>query len=372
MATAPSAHTNYHRHLAVGSRTGGNRPPASHFRYLFRSLLFLLVLAALGWLSYPTLRNGFDANPALNGTILLLLLFGILYTLRGLLATINETRTVRRIGLQVDKVRDGLQSREEGSAAILDASPRGIGPFLNKLYRVLRRGDASATLPYLLDSVANRADDRRALGRYLSGALVLLGLIGTFYGLLETLGGVRGVLAGLSASGDEDTLAILATLQERLAQPLGGMGMAFSSSLFGLLASLVLSFLELQLFHAQNDLHADLEALVVSDLIPLWRRVGGATGAQPGETPLPSYIGALLEQSAERLEQVTEQLERLTRQESAQDRLAQQNSLLTAQIEALRNTLEQLEQDRTTTLRDELRLLTRTLARQQDHHAPQE
>ena len=154
-----------------------------------------------------------------------------------------------------------------------NTSRRTVSDFLHKVHRVIGHGDATATLPYLLDSLATRGDDQRALVRYLVGALVLLGLIGTFYGLLLTIAGVRDVIGGLSTEKAADTMTLIANFKDRLAAPLGGMGTSFSASLFGLLGALALGFLELQLFHAQNDHHAQLEALVVSDLVPLWQPV---------------------------------------------------------------------------------------------------
>ena len=111
---------------------------------------------------------------------------------------------------------------------------------------------ASRYLVRCLLFLATRGDDQRALVRYLVGALVLLGLIGTFYGLLLTIAGVRDVIGGLASEQTTDTMTLIAHFKDRLAAPLGGMGTSFSASLFGLLGALALGFLELQLFHAQN------------------------------------------------------------------------------------------------------------------------
>jgi hypothetical protein len=213
----------------------------------------------------------------------------------------------------------------------------------------------------MLDSVAARAEDRRAFVRYLTSALVLLGLIGTFYGLLVTIGGVRDVLGGLSASENGDTVAMLLNLKQRLAAPLDGMAIAFSSSLFGLLASLILAFLELQLFHAQNDLHARLETLVVSDLLPLWQQSPRGPSSD-GEPATPAYLGALLNVTGERLETLVGLLESQHRDDGGSARLAEQVASLGERIESLRETLEGVERDRTGALSNELRVIARTLS----------
>ena len=86
---------------------------------------------------------------------------------------------------------------------------------------------------------------------------MFLGLLGTFWGLIETVGSVGKVIEGLKVGGDAGSL--FETLKEGLAAPLGGMGISFSSSLFGLAGSLILGFLDLQSGQAQNRFYTDLE-----------------------------------------------------------------------------------------------------------------
>jgi hypothetical protein len=109
----------------------------------------------------------------------------------------------------------------------------------------------------ILDSIATRLDEARDLSRYMTGLLVFLGLLGTFWGLIETVSSVGGVIQGLKATGDAGS--IFDSLREGLAAPLGGMGISFSSSLFGLAGSLVLGFLDLQSSQAQNRFYTELE-----------------------------------------------------------------------------------------------------------------
>jgi hypothetical protein len=109
----------------------------------------------------------------------------------------------------------------------------------------------------ILDSIATRLDEARDLSRYMTGLLVFLGLLGTFWGLIETVSSVGTVIKNLKVGGDAGS--VFDTLREGLAAPLGGMGIAFSSSLFGLAGSLVLGFLDLQSGQAQNRFYTDLE-----------------------------------------------------------------------------------------------------------------
>jgi len=140
--------------------------------------------------------------------------------------------------------------------------------------RVDRVAISAQTMRAFLDSLANRLDEARDISRYLTGLLVFLGLLGTFWGLIETVGSVGSIINGLKIGGDADT--VFETLKEGLAAPLGGMGISFSSSLFGLAGSLVLGFLDLQTSQAQNRFYTNLEdwlATTVQDL-----GVGGTSG----------------------------------------------------------------------------------------------
>ena len=192
--------------------------------------------------------------------------------------------------------------------------------------------------------------------------------------LLLTIAGVRDVIAGLATEQAADTMALIAHFKDRLAAPLGGMGTSFSASLFGLLGALALGFLELQLFQAQNNHHAQLEALVVSDLVPLWQPVVTVTAQT--ETISPRHLAALLQATTDRLERVAATTEYLAHRGEGITRVAEQVANLGERIESLRSTLQNIENDRTADLRHELRAIARLLAQGQpeprwdDDHAP--
>lgn len=344
-------------------------------RYLLRSLLFLTALVILGAVFQKPLTAAFLTNPYLNGTIAIVFLFGVSYTVKALLGTLTDGRSATRVAAVALQARRHELPLSQADDALLGAGWRpNVSEFLHKVHRVVGHGDASASLPYLLDSLAARGDDQRALVRYLVGALVLLGLIGTFYGLLLTIAGVREVIGGLSADKATDTMALIASFKDRLAAPLGGMGTSFAASLFGLLGALALGFLELQLFHAQNDYQAQLESLVVSDLVPLWQPVVTITAQT--EAISPRHLAALLQATTDRLERVAAMTEYLANRGEGITRVAEQVANLGERIESLRATLQNVENDRTTDLRHELRAIARLLERlvdddrDGDSHAP--
>ena len=94
------------------------------------------------------------------------------------------------------------------------------------------------------------------------GLLVFLGLLGTFWGLLQTISSVSGVINtmnfNISDISDKGN-SLFMEIQKGLSAPLDGMSTAFSSSLFGLAGSLILGFLDLQVGQASNRFFNELE-----------------------------------------------------------------------------------------------------------------
>lgn len=253
-------------------------------RYLIRMALFLVAVAALCAPLYNPLADAFMANAALNGGILAVLILGILYNLV----------LVVRLGPEVDWIES---YRRQGPQLSELLQPRLLGPMATMLGERRTRLTLSTTsMRTLLDGLLSRLDESRDISRYTIGLLIFLGLLGTFWGLLETVGSAKDVIVGLQV-GDGDSNAMFAALKKGLEGPLSGMGTAFSSSLFGLAGSLVLGFLDLQAGQAQNRFYNDLEEWLSS----LTRLSSGALSGD-GDQSVPAYVQALLEQSAESLD----------------------------------------------------------------------
>jgi hypothetical protein len=155
---------------------------------------------------------------------------------------------------------------------------------------------SSQAMRTLLDSIASRLDESRELSRYMTGLLIFLGLLGTFWGLLLTVSSVSDVIGGMSV-GSGDINALFEQLKSGLARPLKGMGTAFSSSMLGLAGALVLGFLDLTAGQAQNRFFNELEEWLAG----ITHVSSGVLGAE-GEGSVPVYVQALLEQTAENME----------------------------------------------------------------------
>src|ERR1700751_1570455 len=257
-------------------------------RFLLRMTLFLVLVAALvGALGRP-LVNAFMGHPGVNGVILVILLAGIAYIFRQVLLLDPE----------IDWIENFRYHEADDAQAPEGAAPRLLAPMARMLEtRQGRRVSLSATsLQPLLDGIGSRLAETRETSRYLIGVLIFLGLLGTFYGLLETVRSVGGVLGGLSVGGS-DAARAFADLKSGLESPLAGMSTAFSSSLFGLAGSLVLGFLDLQAGQAQNRFYNDLE-----EWLSTYTRLSGGQLGEGGDASVPAYIQALLEQTADSLE----------------------------------------------------------------------
>ena len=298
--------------------SGETLPPAPPFipvmsgqrRYLLRMGMFLAAVAVVAAVLASTLSVAFFANPALNGLILLVLITGIFYSFRQVL----------RLGAECAWIENFRHAT--GAAAPDRILPEPAAPVLLAPVAAIlgARGAKPALtanlLRSLLDSIFARLDEAREISRYLAGLLIFLGLLGTFWGLINTLGAIGATIQGLSVQGGDIT-SVFEQLKAGLRAPLTGMGTAFSSSLFGLGGSLILGFLDLNSGQAQNQFYNELEEWLSS-----LTGVGGGPLAE-GDTPVPVYVTALLEQTADSMERLQAIIAR-----SEESRIAANNALL--------------------------------------------
>lgn len=264
-----------------------NRPR----RFVVRMALFLAAVLGVVALLYPAVQRAFLVNPGLNGLIVGIIAIGIVLNLRQVLMLGPET--------------NWLESFRRGQTPVSEMTGlRLLAPMARMLGEHRERFALSATATRsLLDSISSRLDESRDISRYFVGLCIFLGLLGTFWGLLETVSSIGTVIGNLSITGD-DAAAVFNDLKRGLEMPLAGMGTAFSSSLLGLSGSLVLGFLDLQASQAQNDFYNGLE-----DWLAGQTRLGGGMG-DGGEQSVPAYIQALLEQTADSLSELQRTLAR--------------------------------------------------------------
>jgi hypothetical protein len=213
--------------------------------FLFRMLVFLVLCGLIAFVLQKQILNAFNANPWLNGLIVLVLLIGIVLSFARVIRLFPEVSWVNSYR-RAEPARAARPPTLLAPMAAILGSERGG-----------RVAISAQTMRAFLDSLANRLDEARDISRYLTGLLVFLGLLGTFWGLIETVSSVGTIINNLNVGGDADS--VFNALKEGLAAPLGGMGISFSSSLFGLAGSLILGFLDLQTSQAQNRFYTNLE-----------------------------------------------------------------------------------------------------------------
>jgi len=236
--------------------------------FLVRMLVFLILCGLIGYVLHAQILNAFLANPWLNGLILGVLAIGIILSFHQAIRLYPEVAWV-----------NGYRSSDPKLAARRE--PKLLAPMAAMLggERAERVAISAQTMRAFLDSLATRLDEARDISRYLTGLLVFLGLLGTFWGLIETVGSVGSIINNLKVGGDADS--VFDALKEGLSAPLGGMGISFSSSLFGLAGSLILGFLDLQTSQAQNRFYTNLEDWLATTVQDLGSPIANAAPALP-------------------------------------------------------------------------------------------
>ena len=297
-------------------------------RFLWRMVIFLVAVAVLAGVLSETLAFAFATNPEINGVIATVLLLGIAYNLRNVAGLNDEVYWL-----------ETFRRNRPGITAV--PTPRLLAPVANMLES--RKGErlnlSAPALRSILDTVASRLDESRELSRYMVGLLIFLGLLGTFWGLLRTIGAISEVIGGMTV-GSGDLGQLFNQLKSGLERPLAGMGIAFSTSMFGLAGSLVLGFLDLTAGQAQNRFYNELEEWLSQQT----RLSSGALG-DAGDASVPAYVQALLEQTAENMEALQRTLAR------GEDSRVAANQAVVQLTERLGSLTDQMRQNQTMLVR---------------------
>jgi len=236
MAMAANAERDY----PLAEEVGPGRLSSPQI-FLLTMLVFLAIAGFVAAILWRQVGRAFETNPGLNGLILGVLAVGIGLAFLMVVRLFREVRWV-------NSFREGREAAE----------PVLLAPMKALLGRRSTAALSTASMRTMLDSIATRLDEARDTTRYLTGLLVFLGLLGTFWGLLSTVASIGETIRTLDP-GSGEARDMLEAIKTGLGAPLDGMGTAFSSSLFGLSGSLVLGFLDLQASRAQNRFYTELE-----------------------------------------------------------------------------------------------------------------
>ena len=224
-------------------------------QYLIRLSVFILLILIVVVFLYPSLQTAFLSNIYINLIIILALVFGLIFNVYILSRLNSDYSSLANFNIH--------------------KSPQvflGSSSLLKGLSQQIHEGDGrytfkSSKIEKILESVDMSLLSLRETSRYLVGLLVFLGLLGTFWGLLKTIGSVGNVISGLGID-DTNVAGFFNSLKDGLNAPLQGMSVAFSSSLLGLAGSLILGFADLNLGQAQNKFTQFLEKILQNNSSP--------------------------------------------------------------------------------------------------------
>lgn len=257
-------------------------PPGA---FLVRMLIFLTLVAFIAAILHERIMVALMTNPGLNGLILGVLFLGILYAFRQVMRLYPEIRWV-----------NAYRISDPGLA--ISHRPVLLAPMATMLRdRTGTLSLSTASMRSIMDSISSRLDEARDTGGYMVRLLIFLGLLGTFWGLLETITSVGSAISSLSPAGGDSSVGTFEDLKTGLEAPLKGMGTAFSASLLGLSGSLVLGFLELQANHAHNRFYNELEE---------W--LSGITELTPGMTSATDAASRQLTSAVFEMQRAVEEL----------------------------------------------------------------
>ncbi|MAW97460.1 MAG: flagellar motor protein MotA [Alphaproteobacteria bacterium] len=303
-------------------------------KYILRIILFLVLISSLLYLYIEKLKNFYLTNQTLNSIIIFIITVGIIYILRQTLLLKNEYNWLIK----------SISSKQPSKLSV--KSPN----LLKYLDTFLKEHSgkfifSQSAMKSIMESLDGRLTESREISRYLIGLTIFLGLLGTFWGLLETINSVGITVSSLNFS--EDTQRLFKVLKQGLEEPLSGMGTAFSSSLFGLGGSLILGFLDLQSSQAQNRFYNEVEEKLSQHTKFTLMNMDENDKKNLG----PAYIESLIEVTTENLKKSTSVIDKQNNyQESISKSLYEVNSFLSENIALNKE------------IKDEIKVLSKTIA----------
>lgn len=248
------------------------------------SMVLVLVLTGMGaYVALPRVLPVFQANPYLNGFIIFVFVIGVIACIWQVVQLIGSVRWIERFASEGD---------DPGQA------PQLLAPLASLLRQRSKRMQMNtSSTRSILDSVATRIDEAREITRYIVNTLIFLGLLGTFYGLATTVPAVVDTIRSLAPQDGEGGVEVFNRLMTGLEAQLGGMGVAFASSLLGLAGSLVVGLLELFASHGQNRFYRELE-----EWLSTITRVGFASGSEEGSTDDAAGLAWVMDQLTDQID----------------------------------------------------------------------
>lgn len=228
---------------------------------LWKMTAIMVMLAGLGIYAHEFVISGIMAKAALNLSIFGLFGIAAFIAFRHVIALKNEVVALK--ALQVDYgTRERRPLDPYKHQAIIFQEPELLGHGYNLIAEEMSKQEnfqiSNATVQTILHDIDMRINDRKSTLMYFSGLMVFMGLLGAFMGLMKTVHSVSDLIGSMDMSGKGGTDAF-GKMIEGMKAPLNGMSVGFSSSLFGLMTSMVLGALERFMTSAMKTLRNEFE-----------------------------------------------------------------------------------------------------------------
>ena len=228
---------------------------------LLKMTAIMLLLIGLGIYAHDFVIAGIKAKAALNLTIFGLAGIAASIAFRHVLALRNEVLALK--ALQIDYGKRNLRPQDPyASPAILFDEPELLGNGYNLIAEEMGKNEnfqiSNATVQAILHDIDARINDRKSTLMYFSGLMVFLGLLGAFMGLMKTVHSVSDLIGSMDMSPGAGADSF-GKMIDGMKAPLNGMSVGFSSSLFGLMTSMVLGALERFMTSAMKALRNEFE-----------------------------------------------------------------------------------------------------------------
>ena len=289
--------------MSATAPSGASHPIRIIQIQLLKSTLVLSLLVFLAIYQREFLTRAVLSHPELNLLIIGVFCFGAAMAMKSLVSLFQEDRALSAMKEawadfdEMEQTDDGagvkrlLRASEPG---IVFRAPRIFGQVydlvMDELLKTRGLRLSLAQRHSMLGMVHEAINREKSLVNYITGVMILLGLIGTFIGLMEMVASVGGIIGGLARAGSGSDEAIKNVIKD-LEAPLTGMATGFSASLFGLLGSLVLGLVARFGQSATHGLKHDFEGWLskISQLEPQ----GAALAAQAGSAGPDGSVAAL-------------------------------------------------------------------------------
>ena len=254
------------------------KSPAKRFGFYFSELLFVTVAYSCLIFYFASEAYIFTTyNRGISWLIVLLFFLGLVMLLRHLLGLFREDRELSKVEEHIPGFKMGLnqllQNRQSLSPEMFANNVRKLvdehfallenSLIKTRVYRVtgMVLSGASPDQETLSQLLQQQVEVKGNRVRYIAGILIMIGLLGTFLGLVQSVQYLQNFFV-------ETPSVDFNTLFADMEKTLGGLDRAFGTSIGGITAYLVLGYLNIVFKTKQAYVLNQIETLTIEEFIP--------------------------------------------------------------------------------------------------------